>query len=312
MRDYGSYKEFSESFDITENAIEMRYLQRWNGRRVGHENLSEHTHLVVAWCIKLIDYLSKNMSVDDYIDRYNVIKAAMIHDSLEILRGDILSITKRQMPQIGKLISDEEHEFWKEQLGVQLNDHERAILSCADAEACCQFIKNEMENLHNSDLIHQIYREVSFALSGEWYRLLERFGISYDTDVPDVPFRFSKGYEEDAGTDIILDSDVTFLPMSTKTVDLNVQITPKEGEMAFLLARTSAANKGLCVAMCPIDPNYNGNVLAIVHNVSHDIISYKAGEAFCQVVNVSINYAVKGSIRKEGKRSDSHLGRTGA
>lgn len=313
MKDYESYKDFLDIFDITENALEMRYLQRWNGRRVGHENLAEHTHLVVAWCIRIIDYLAMNASVDDKIDRYTVLKAAMIHDSLEILRGDILSITKRQMPQIGKLISDEENEFKKTVLKVKLNTYEEAILNCADSAACWQFIKNEMENVHNSDLVHQIYGQVVFQLKINKRILNKRFGLpNEDDEVRGIPTRFSKGYKEDAGTDIILTEDITFMPMSTKTVNLRVVITPKEGEMAFLLARTSAANKGLCVAMCPIDPFYTGDVLAIVHNVSHNVINYKVGEAFCQVVTVPIVYAVDGKTRKEGKRSDSNLGGTGA
>ena len=78
----------------------------------------------------------------------------------------------------------------------------------------------------------------------------------------------------------------------------------------LICARTSAANKGLSVATCPIDANYTGEVLAIVHNTSNDIIKYKAGESFCQYVTCKINVADV-PCKKEGKRSISNLGGTG-
>ena len=82
--------------------------------------------------------------------------------------------------------------------------------------------------------------------------------------------------------------------------------------MAILCSRSSAAAKGLIVAMCPIDPNYTGEVLAIVHNVSNSVIKYKQGEAFCQVVTIPFNKTdVNTVVKKEGKRSDGNLGSTG-
>ena len=65
--------------------------------------------------------------------------------------------------------------------------------------------------------------------------------------------------------------------------------------------------------MCPIDPNYNGEVEAIVHNVSNSIIEYKKGEAFCQVVTVPFNRSNIDNVvvKKQGKRTSGKLGSTG-
>ena len=122
--------------------------------------------------------------------------------------------------------------------------------------------------------------------------------------------RFIKGYLEDAGTDIILNKRVIFMPMSTTTIDLDVSITPEVNTMSFLCARTSAANKGLYVAMCPIDADYSGNISAIVHNLSNNIITYEAGESFCQYVTCNIIVNKKSKCKKSGKRTLSKLGGT--
>ena len=125
-------------------------------------------------------------------------------------------------------------------------------------------------------------------------------------------FDFVKGYADDAGCDVILKKDVIFNPQETQVIDLEVTATPKENTMGFLCSRTSAAKKGLIVAMCPIDPNYNGTIHAIVHNVSNDTIIYYAGEAFCQLVFVPIlTNVVNAKIKKEGKRSSGNFGSTG-
>ena len=106
------------------------------------------------------------------------------------------------------------------------------------------------------------------------------------------------------------------MPMSTSTVNLKIKVTPKKGEMAILCSRTSAANKGIIVATCPIDANYTGDVLGIVHNISNQIITYSAGESFCQVVMIPINNFIENTnekvlIKKSGVRGDGNLGSTG-
>lgn len=123
---------------------------------------------------------------------------------------------------------------------------------------------------------------------------------------------FIKGYAEDAGTDILLNQFIKLEPGETKCIDLGVCATPTANEMAFLVARTSAAAQGLYVAQCPIDANYTGNITAIVTNMSNKVITYDAGSAFCQIVFVPVIYKNLHSIcKKQGKRSDGKMGSTG-
>ena len=123
----------------------------------------------------------------------------------------------------------------------------------------------------------------------------------------------SKGYIQDAGCDIILQRNAMFRPMCTQILELDLQVDIPEGFMGMLIARTSAAIKGLNVAMCPIDPHYNGKVNAIVHNISHDTIVYKKGESFCQLVIVPMLVLTEPpiTIRKSGTRNDGKFGSTG-
>lgn len=120
----------------------------------------------------------------------------------------------------------------------------------------------------------------------------------------------SKGYTADAGMDVILHKDVIFRPLETTIVELELQLDLPEYYMGMLIARTSAAKQGLVVAMCPIDPHYNGKVNAIVHNVSQNTVQYKKGESFCQLVIVSFITIDEVPCRKNGIRSDGKFGST--
>ena len=92
-------EDFINNFNIVENAMNMRTLLRWNGRDLRtKENLAEHTHLVTACVIELYDELKDQVHYK--INFENIIRLAMLHDSLELLRGDILSVTKDIIPTI--------------------------------------------------------------------------------------------------------------------------------------------------------------------------------------------------------------------
>lgn len=307
MRD--DFNKFVSTFDNVQNALEQRNLVRWNGRPIRNkENLAEHTHLVVACAIKIMDSTIKYLVPEDSYSRYDIVKGAMLHDSLEILRGDILSITKDAIPEIRKSIEEEENEFIQSQLGW-LNETERTIVRLADLMACYKFLESELQ-YPNNDYAKEVYVSCKRKYDIAFTDFVKGYGVKIEkTEIPDK--RFAKGYLEDAGVDVILDKAVEFLPMSTASINLDIKVTPNKEQMAFLCARTSAAAKGLCVAMCPIDPDFNGNVTAIVHNISNNIVRYEVGEAFCQVVMTPIITNRLVHPKKEGKRSDGKLGSTG-
>ena len=310
-------KQFIDDFDIVENALDMRNLIRWNGRDLRYrENLSEHTHLVVACAIKLYDELKKEklcikgntFELWELVSIEDVIKRCMLHDSLELLRGDILSITKDAIPGLRALVDEEEDLF----IGriVCANNHiEIELVELADLMACYKFVERELKYPANN-FAKEVYKSTKAKFDLKYSNFLCEYGIADNCkSIYDGP-RVVKGYAADAGADIILDEDVTIMPLSTTMINLNIKVTPLPGSMGFLCARTSAAAKGLCVAMCPIDADYTGDVTAIVHNVSNEIITYKKGEAFCQLLLVDVNDIVPDKVKKPGTRSDGKLGST--
>ena len=310
------FRDFCDNFNIVENAMEMRTLIRWNGRDLREkENLAEHTHLVVACVIELYDLLKfdfDNHSINVNFEK--LVRAAMLHDSLELLRGDILSVTKDIVPGLRQFTDTEELIFSAEQ-NVVLNEIEELLVKLADLKACYKFVERELRYPSN-DFALNVYKitkkKFDEAYEDFCNKCFANSTMSIHNDNAEIINEFVKGYADDAGTDVVLNEDVVFMPMTSTRFDLGVKVTPKENEMAFLCSRTSAAAQGLIVAMCPIDPNFSGNVTAIVHNVSNQIVKYNKGEAFCQVVYTPMMpNKLNAHIKKPGKRGDGKLGSTG-
>lgn len=302
------FDKFCKNFNIVENALEMRSLKRWNGRDLREsENLAEHSHLVVCCIYDIVDKLE--LKNDKSIDISKLVFAALHHDSLEMLRGDILSITKDVIPGLRKSIDEEELKFMKSQ-NIALSEKEQEILHLADLMACYKFVEYELRYPSN-DFAKFAYLSTKNKYDEMFQNYIKKYNINkYIKSIDVQKERFIKGYLEDAGTDIILNKRVIFMPMSTTTIDLEISITPKVNTMSFLCARTSAANKGLYVAMCPIDADYSGNITAIVHNLSNSIITYEAGESFCQYITCNIIVDKESKCKKSGKRTLSKLGGT--
>lgn len=309
------FDNFVRDFNIVDNALSMRTLMRWNGRDLRtRENLAEHTHLVVACAIELYDDFCKQRPDFKFeVNFEQVIRCCMLHDSLELLRGDILSCTKDLIPGLRKFTDEEEYEFIDKFVDNRTTEEDMLVL-LADLKACYKFIEYELRYPSN-DFALKVYKDTKSKFDSTYELFCKRFNFPIEKHTICQP-RLQRGYEEDAGVDITLTDDVVFMPMSTNCINLHVNIKPNEGEMGILCSRTSAANKGLIVAMCPIDANYTGEVMAIVHNISNSIITYKEGEAFCQVVMLPINKFDEQSddyyvvTKKEGKRTDGRLGST--
>ena len=121
---------------------------------------------------------------------------------------------------------------------------------------------------------------------------------------------FSKGYKNDAGTEIILQNLTVFKAKQITVVNLHCQITPKPGTCAIITPRSSAARLGLFIATCPIDADYSGDVHAIVFNASDETIVYNAGESFCQFVTFKIDTDIVTPCKKTGQRSHGAFGST--
>ena len=284
-----------------EKALQLRNILRWNGRDLrDKENVAEHVHLAINCAMYLYDTYGYEYRQDLNFEKF--IKAVTYIDNVVINYGELSALTK----QIGNISNIYNTIKWNE-LHLKLNEIEKTFVKLSHLMATYKFIEWQLHYPNNS-FLQQAYHQTKEA-----YEKLLKTITKTDIVIDEPIKRFVKGYQADAGIDVILDKSVTFMPLSSQVVNLNINCTPSENQMSYLCARTSAASKGLIVAQCPIDPNFTGEVSAIVHNVSNDIITYDIGEAFCQIVTVPINHNVIKDIyvKKTGKRSDGKIGSTG-
>lgn len=313
MKEYKSFEEFESEFSLSESALQMRELIRWNGRDIpDKENLAEHTHHVVCLSLELIDEYEKKCDVKFQSPSIvRIIKCALLHDASELYFGDILASTKQTYPIIRELVDKQEDEFMSRQI-PGLTEDERALVNIADKMSCSQFLMKLVSSRYCNDYIKSLYIQ-----SKEWVKQArEKFedlvGLDIKLEDNGIPVdRLSKGYESDAGVDIILDHDVEFLPHSTTEVSLNWNYNPQPNETGLLLLRSSAGKKGLSINTSPIDPGFEGDVSCIIQNNSDQIITYKKGEAFCQLVVLPF-VTVSAPVRKFGSRGKGKYGSSGA
>ena len=238
-------QEYCNKFSLVDSALQMRTLARWNGRDLReHENLAEHTHLVICCVYEILKELQYN---ELEIRVSNIIYAALHHDALELLRGDILSITKDAITGLRYATDKEEKEFMQSR-GIVLTEEEESILHLADLMACYKFVEWELRYPSN-DFAKKAYIDTLKKYNDALEEHCDKYLRVLNKPIVEVDKRFQKGYKDDAGVDIILDKDMTFMPMSTTTIDLDVKITPDVNEIAFLCARTYAAKTGLYITI---------------------------------------------------------------
>lgn len=113
---------------------------------------------------------------------------------------------------------------------------------------------------------------------------------------------FIRGYEDDAGSDIIIDKIVKLPAFQTTIIELPVKYNPPKGTLAYLVQRTSAAKKGILVSGSPIDPGYEGNLYAICMNSTPYDVEFKPGDSFCQLVTYPLGHAPKCKVKKPGQK----------
>ena len=122
---------------------------------------------------------------------------------------------------------------------------------------------------------------------------------------------FQRGYQKDAGVDIVLDHPLQILP-GFQTIQLNTKYTPGDGEVAFLISRGSTANKGIFTLMVAIDTGYIGNITAWVFNASGLTHTFQTGDRVFSIVNLKMGEdRVAFDVVKEGERGNNKLASSG-
>lgn len=118
---------------------------------------------------------------------------------------------------------------------------------------------------------------------------------------------FVKGYEDDAGVDIILNTVLELVP-GMNNIELPCTYTPSKGEVAFLISRGSTAVKGIFPITVAIDTGYTGIIHGMIINMSDRKQVFMPGERVFGIVNLKLGGSrenPKAQIAKLGKRNDN-------
>ena len=92
-----------------------------------------------------------------------------------------------------------------------------------------------------------------------------------------------KAHPSDACFDLYLPEDATLSPGETKSLDMGLALQLEEGWEIQVRGRSGLAKRGLLVHPGTIDHLYRQNLWVIVHNLSKETFSFKAGDRIAQM-----------------------------
>lgn len=92
-----------------------------------------------------------------------------------------------------------------------------------------------------------------------------------------------RGREGDAGYDLFLIDNVTFLAHSITTIDTGVCVELPTGHAGLLAMRSSVCKTGLIIQQPLIDENYRGQLHVIIVNPTDTNISFNKGDRVCSL-----------------------------
>lgn len=123
--------------------------------------------------------------------------------------------------------------------------------------------------------------------------------------------QFIRGYEKDAGVDIVL-QDLLIIKPGFQTIILPARYKPSDKEVAFLISRGSTAARGIFPIPVAIDTGYEGLITAWVINTSRHTHRFLPGEKVFSIVNLKLGEdRVEFEISKEGERGSNRLASSG-
>lgn len=93
-------------------------------------------------------------------------------------------------------------------------------------------------------------------------------------------------HKDDAGADVYALRGYTITPHETVRLPLGIGAEIPEGYVGFILPRSSMAAKGLAAQAVPIDPNYRGEIHAIITNYNDEPMDIFVGDRVAQLVIV--------------------------
>ena len=122
-------------------------------------------------------------------------------------------------------------------------------------------------------------------------------------------------HDGDAGLDLYILEDQTFIPGETKLIKLGISCEPEDGKAYFLLPRSSISKTPLRLSnsIGLIDGGYRGEIMASCDNIKDIEYKVERGQRLFQLVAADcspISYKIQNNL-SETSRGDGGFGSTG-
>ncbi len=99
----------------------------------------------------------------------------------------------------------------------------------------------------------------------------------------------NRAHYNDAGFDVMCQSDFSLNPGETKAIGVGIGVEIPDGMLGWICPKSGLSSKrGIVSELAPIDSGYRGEIHAILHNQSSSVQSFKAGEKIGQLVIVPV------------------------
>lgn len=147
-------------------------------------------------------------------------------------------------------------------------------------------------------------------------KLVDSVNEVYLLDRDGAPIQIlSPKLQGDAGWNLVCDQDMVCPPRGFLDIPSNVFLEMPNHLYGIVQARSSTSKRKLIVLPGVIDPGYRGQIFTMVHNLSEEHVSIKAGSSVSQMLfmyrvpHLHINPVSK---LKPSERNDKGFGSTGA
>jgi dUTP pyrophosphatase len=122
-------------------------------------------------------------------------------------------------------------------------------------------------------------------------------------------------HDGDAGLDLYILEDQTFIPGETKLIKLGISCEPEDGKAYFLLPRSSISKTPLRLSnsIGLIDGGYRGEIMASCDNIKDIEYKVERGQRLFQIVAANcspISYEIQNNL-SETSRGEDGFGSTG-
>lgn len=135
-----------------------------------------------------------------------------------------------------------------------------------------------------------------------------------DIIVMDEKYTPTYSHDTDAGADVRTRLDIVLPPRSVTQVPIGVKLSQFKEIWTKIEGRSSLAAQGIFPVGGVIDPDYQGEVLVLLANITDEPFEIQEGDRIAQLVihaRYQLDFNIVESFETETERGENGLGSTG-